>query len=66
MTALRDEAIVHNTVKLLNEVYNGTTKQKQMEADNLKDKQGLVAYEKSFRALALTGYRDGNRRVAKT
>lgn len=38
ITALRNEAIVHNTAKLLNEVYNGTTPQKQMEADNLKDK----------------------------
>ncbi len=38
ITALRNEKIVHNTAQLLNEVYNGTTPQKKMEADNLKDK----------------------------
>jgi len=38
ITAQKNETIIHNTVKLLNEVYNGTTKQKQMEAENLKGK----------------------------
>jgi hypothetical protein len=38
ITALRNEKIVVNTVKLLNEVYNGTTKEKIMEADNLKER----------------------------
>jgi hypothetical protein len=45
--ARKNEKIVHNTVKLLNEVYNGTTPQKKMEADNIKDKlqQELIQFQ---------------------
>ncbi|MEK8021066.1 MAG: hypothetical protein VSS75_029700 [Candidatus Parabeggiatoa sp.] len=53
ITALKNEAIIHNTVKLLSEVYNGTTKQKKMEAENLKDK--LQAELIQFQEM-LTGY----------
>ena len=63
ITALRNEAIVHNTVKLLDEVYNGTTPQKKMEADNLKDK--LQTEILQFQGL-LIGYLEANTETERT
>jgi len=38
ITAYHKEKAVENTVELLRQVYNGTTPQKQIEAENLRDK----------------------------
>jgi len=36
--SMSDEPLVKNTVKLLNEVYNGTTKNQQIESENIRGK----------------------------
>ena len=57
ITALSNEEIVHNTVRLLIEVYNGTTPLKMIESSNLR--QALLNEIVDFQQ-ALMGYYDEN------
>lgn len=55
ITALRAECIVRNTARLLDEIYNGTTITKKLEAENLK--AGLQKELIEFQGLLLS-YRE--------
>ncbi len=50
ITALEDTDRVHNTVELLMQIYNGSTKQKIYESDNLRDAllDELLEFQKSL------------------
>lgn len=57
ITPVEDATIVHNTVKLLNEVYNGTTTLKKIESANLRSK--ILTEIRAFQDL-LFEYNDQN------
>jgi hypothetical protein len=56
ITAIHNTERVNNTVKLLNEVYNGETEQKRLESDNIRSK--LLTEIRTFQDLLFKCFND--------